>query len=114
MSDTNQQTLPGYQPMETKIVGPKMIEVLFETGIQIGLKKTLEDLKEAKAQHPAAVGLTMAIALVERDIANAQIKTTRIVLAAAAKAGLPIDGHAITSGMGDDCIVVNAVPGEPA
>ena len=54
MSDNNQQTLPGTQSMETKIVGQKMIDVLFETGIQIGLTKTLKELKDAKAQHPAA------------------------------------------------------------
>lgn len=108
----DQPSLPGTHPMETTITGRKMLDVLFHTGEQLALDRLLKDLKQAQAQHPAAPGLTIAIALAERDMAEAKLVTTRVVLSAAAKAGLPIENHAITSELSDGFVLVKAIPGE--
>lgn len=108
-----QRTIPDAAPLETKITGRKMLDLLFATGEQVALDKLLKDLKKAQEQHPAAPGLTIAIAMAQRDMAEAQIRTTRIVLAAAAKAGLPIENHAIASELSDGYVLVKAIPGEP-
>jgi hypothetical protein len=73
----SQEQLPGMPLTETRITGSKLTDVLIETGKQICLEKLRADLMAAQKQHPSAVGLTLAIALVERDKSAATLETTR-------------------------------------
>jgi hypothetical protein len=106
---SKQAQLAGTAPSEARIAGAKLNDVLLHTGAQIALDKLCAELRAAQKQHPAAVGLTLAIALVERDKSEATLKTTRVVLAAAAKAGLDFDGRVLTSGLEGDSLVVRVV-----
>jgi hypothetical protein len=121
---SEQAPLPGTAPNETRVTGAKLTDLLLQTGVQIGLDKLCADLRFAQKQHPAAVGLTLAIALAERDKAEATLKTLvqqlpqtsprPLPLAAAAKAGIDFEGRLLTSGLEGDVLVVRAVDEPPA
>jgi hypothetical protein len=111
---SEQAPLPGTAPNEARITGAKLTDVLLQTGVQIALDKLCNDLRAAQKQHPSAVGLTLAIALAERDKAEAVLKSSRTVLAAAAKAGIDFEGRLLTSGLEGDALVVRAVDEPPA
>lgn len=108
-----QASLPGTAPTETRITGRKLVTALMETGAQAALDKLHRELLAAQKQHPGAVGLTLALALVERDKAVATLETSRVILAEAAKAGLQFDGQVLTSGIEGDAIVVRVMAEPP-
>lgn len=112
MSD--QPNLPGVAPTSTTIEGPRMIDFLLDAGGQIALLSIAEELEELRKQHPAAAGLTVALAVVQRDAAELQMKTSRRALSAAAKAGMPIDGHAIKTSFEGGRLQIVAKPEEGA
>lgn len=109
---SEQPNLPGVAPTSTTIEGARMIDFLLDAGGQMALMTIAEELKELRKQHPAAAGITIALAVVQRDGAALQMKVSRQALAAAAKAGLPIEGHSILTSFEDGKLQIVAKPGE--
>lgn len=109
-----QDDLPGVPPTRIIIPASKKVGMLLHTGEQMALTGLKKELEDARRQHPSAPGITMAIAFTERRLAEATLATTRIVLGEAAKAGMPIENHAIATQIVDDELVITAEPGDGA
>lgn len=108
----NQPQLPGLPPTSFTIPARKKVEMLLQTGTQISLGDVKKELEDLRKQHPSAPGLTIALAVVDRRIAEATLITSRIVLAEAVKAGLAIENCLVASRIVGDEIVVTAEPGD--
>lgn len=92
-----QEPIPGLTPMQTTVPPAKILYFALELGQQMALAAFSQELRALQKQHPAAVGLTLAIAIADKNGAEIKAVTTRKILTLAASAGLPIGGHAIHS-----------------
>ena len=105
----DQDELPG-MPNKKVAVGPKQrITLAIEMGGQYELAACAKELREMQKQHPAVTGLTLALAIVDRRIAESQMKTSRQILSIATRNGMPIEDHAIMTSIEDDELVLEAV-----
>jgi len=107
-----QDELPGTQVMKTTVPARRLALLAIDMGRQIGLAGALDQIKELQDQHPKVAGLTLARAILEKDIATAQARVSRVVLTVATTAGMPIENHGIASHIEDGQIVLTALPGE--
>ena len=65
-----QHSLPGTRPMSTTIPPKRMPSLMLNIGGQGALKDVKERLEAMQKQHPSAVGITLALSVIERDLAN--------------------------------------------
>jgi len=105
-----QQEFDEARPMIAVIPRKRAALLAIDLGGQMSLIGVAEQMKAAQKQHPAAVGLTLALALINAEIAKLQMKTTRVVLTVAATSGMPIEDHAISSSIRDGEIIIEAIP----
>lgn len=108
-----QQEFEETRPMMAVIPRKRAILLAMDLGGQMSLVGVAEQMKAAQKQHPSAVGLTLALALLNSEIAQLQAKTTRIVLTVAATTGMPIEDHAISSSIRDGEIIIEAIADLP-
>lgn len=104
--------LPGTQTMRATIPPNRRVTMMLNAGSQSALGELKASLEAMQKQHPAAVGITLTLALLERDRAVLRAEAARIVLTVAAKAGMPIEDHAIVSRFDGEEMVIEAVPGD--
>ena len=103
-----QEPIPGLTPMQTTVAPAKLLHFALELGQQMALAEFSQELRALQKQHPAAVGLTLAIAIADKNGATLKAITTRKILTLAADAGLPIGGHAIHSTIEHGELVIRA------
>lgn len=108
-----QQELPGTRPMRHHVPHKRAHELLLDTGGLTALTAAQKELEKMREQHPGVAGLTLAIAVVARRAAEAQMASARSVLIQAGQAGMPIESHAIGLESADDGLYLKAVAGEP-
>lgn len=105
----DQGELPG-MPNKKAAIGPSLrIPLAMEMGGQCELHACAKELRDMQKQHPAVAGLTLALAIVDRRIAESQVKATRQILSFAAKNGMPIEDHAIITRIEGDELMLEAV-----
>lgn len=109
---TEQQEIEGIQPMKCKVPHKKSFPIISDSGALAGLRAAMQELEQAQKQHPGVAGLTLAIAIVARRAAEAQMDSTRQVLILAAQNRLPIESHAMALLFEDDGMYIKAVTGE--
>lgn len=112
--EAQQQDLPGTRPMRIQVPHKRAHDLLLDTGSHTGLSEAQKELEKMREQHPGVAGLTLAIAVVARRAAEAQMSSTRSVLIQAGQAGMPIENHAIGLEFADDGLYLQAVAGDPA
>ena len=103
-----QENLPGTTPMMTTVPHGKLLNFAIELGQQMAMAQFSEEMRKLQKQHPAAVGITLAIAIADKNGAEMCAVTTRKILTLAAVAGLPIDGHALHSGIENGELVIRS------
>ena len=105
---TEQQEIHGIQPMRCKVPHKKSFTMVLDMGRTSALKAASQELEAMQKQHPNVAGLTLAIAVVARQAAEAQMDTTRQVLTFAAKNRMPIEHHALGMAFADDGLWIEA------
>ena len=109
-----QQELPGTRPMRVKVPHSRSHRLLLDTGGHARLAEAQKELEKMREQHPGVAGLTLAIAVVARRAAEAQMSSSREVLIQAGQVGMPIEHHAIALDFADDGLYLQAVADDPA
>lgn len=107
-----QKELPGTRPMSMVLPEARRNKFLTILGQRIALQSLSADLKKLQKQHPAVAGITLALALIDRDDAVLASEVGRIVLTVAAAGGLPLENHAIATEFGAGEITLRAVGDE--
>lgn len=97
---------------QIEITGFELTEILIDIGAKLMLEEMFEELEEIREDHPKAVGLTLARAILQKHMAEKQADISRRVLKLAAINNLPLDGHSITSSYKDGVFSIRAVPEE--
>lgn len=108
----DQKEIEGIQPMKCKVPPKRSYTMVMDMGKHSALKQTMKELETMQKQHPGVAGLTLAIAVVARRAAEAQMDSSRQVLIFAAKNRLPIEGHALGLLFDDDGLYIEALAGE--
>ena len=99
---SQQQELPEISRHEALIRPSRLPDFLMAAGGQTALQKVAEELRAAHKQTPNAVGLTLAIAVIERDAAIKQGEVSKEVLFTAGINGLPLDDHRLELRFGEN------------
>lgn len=105
---TEQTEIDGSRPMRCKVPHKKSYPMVLDMGRNSALKAAAQELESAQKQHPNVAGLTLAIAIVARQAAEAQMDATRQVLMFAAKNQMPIERHALGMAFEDDGLWIEA------
>ena len=105
---TKQKEIEGIQQMKCWVPHKKACSILMDMGRHSALKAAQKELEVMQQQHPAVAGLTLAIAIVARQGAEAQMDMSRQVLMLAAQNRLPIERHALGLAFEDDGLWIEA------
>lgn len=105
---TDQQEIEGIEPMKCKVPPKRSYTMVMDMGKHAALKKAMKELEAMQKQHPGVAGLTLAIAVVARHAAEAQMDMSRQVLIFAAQNRLPIERHALGLAFDDDGLWIEA------
>lgn len=103
-----QKEIDGLQPVKCKVSQKKAYIMLMDMGRLAALKEAVKELEAMQLQHPSVAGLKMAIAVVARRAAEAQMDSSRQVLICAAHNQLPIENHAMALAFEDDGLWIEA------
>jgi len=103
-----QQEIEGIEPMKCKVPPKRACVMVMDMGKHSALKAATKELEAMQRQHPAVAGLTLAIAIVARHAAEAQMDMSRQVLIFAAQNRLPIERHALGLAFEDDGLWIEA------
>lgn len=104
----DQQEIDGIDPKKCKVPQKRSYTMVMDMGKHSALKKAMKELEAMQKQHPAVAGLTLAIAIVARNAAEAQMDMSRQVLMLAAQNRLPIERHALGLAFEDDGLWIEA------
>lgn len=107
----HQQEIEGTQPLSAKVLpSSQAYAIAMDSAQHVALAKLKAELEAVQKQHPNAIGLMIAIAIVSRKAAEAQLLVSRAALTYAAKNGLPFDGHRIELDFQQDGLHILATP----
>lgn len=105
---TDQQEIEGIESMKCKVPPKRSHTMVMDMGKHAALKDAMKELEAMQKQHPGVAGLTLAIAVVARRAAEAQMNMSRQVLIFAAQNRLPIERHALGLAFEDDGLWIEA------
>lgn len=110
--EAQQQEIEGTRPLTAKVLPEsRAYAIVMDSAQHIALSKLKAELEAMQKQHPNTAGLTIAIAVVARRAAEAQLLVSRAALMYAAKKGLPLEGYGLELDFQQDGLHVLAIPG---
>jgi hypothetical protein len=105
---TQSPLLPA--PLEAEMAKHDATDTLLNIGKANIAAKLRTRFEKLQAQHPAAVGLEIAITSCMLEEAKARESINKDMLRTAAANGMPIDGHVLTTSLRGDDVIVTATP----
>ena len=97
-----QMSLEGVAPVRAQVPAARLSELSRLLGGLLFAGDLVDELKKMQAEHPPLPGMTLAIAVAEKQLAQAQLKNSRLVLILACAAGLEVERVATTVEIRDD------------
>lgn len=97
-----QMDIPGVRPTRAQVPMERLVELSRAIGAILALDKVADELRKAQKEHPTVPGLTLALAVADKHIAQTRQTNSSLVLILACAAGLEIERMATTVEMRDD------------
>lgn len=99
---SKQTNIPGLETMRVLVPLKRVGDLSRQIGALIALDKVADEIRKMKKEHPVVPGLTLALAITEKHVAQAQLANSRLVLRLACSAEMDIEGMATTVELRDD------------
>lgn len=97
-----QMNIPGVRPVRAPVPAGRLCELSRLLGSLVGIGDVVDELKRVQKELPSVPGLTLALSVAEKHLAQAQLKNSRLVLILASSAGLEVERMATTVELRDD------------
>lgn len=97
-----QMRIAGVPPVRAEVPFARLGEFSRGIGAVVVLGDVVDELKKVQAEHPKVPGLTLALAVVEKHLAQSQMKNSKLALILAASGGLQVERMATAVALRDD------------
>lgn len=99
---SKQTNIPGLEAMREPVPEKRLGALSRNIGALMALDKVADEIKKMKKEHPLVPGLTLALAITEKHVAQAQMANSRMVLRLACLVGMDVENAATTVELRDD------------
>lgn len=99
---SKQTNIPGMETMRAPVPVKRLGDLSRQIGALLALDMVADEIKKMKKEHPLVPGLTLALAITEKHVAQSQVANSRLVLTLACSAGMEVENMATTVELRDD------------